>query len=139
MRAFLGLFIAAFVSTVSASFGLFSRADGYPNCALPCLTQGANMSKCGAGETACYCKDPVFVNFTTTCISQNCTSPADIQQADQTAQDECAKAGAPLASAATAASTSSAPSTTSKTNGAESIMVNMIGAAAALGAAALAL
>ncbi|KAH9968049.1 hypothetical protein BC827DRAFT_466886 [Russula dissimulans] len=139
MRAFLGLFIAAFISTVSASFGLFPRADGYPDCALGCLAQGANMSKCLSGETSCYCKDPVFVNFTTTCIQKNCTNPADLTQADQTAEDACAAAGAPLASTSTSSAPSSTGTASKKSNSAESIMVNMIGAAAALGLAAFAL
>jgi len=149
MRAFLSLFLVGMVST---TFALFPRQDGYPQCSYGCLAN-ATSTQCQPGEVKCLCEDPAFINSTTTCFEQSC-SGADLAQAEQTARDTCALAGVTLSStppsttsptsgataAGSSSSTTSPPSSpSSKPNSAGSTMVNIIGVAASLGLAALAL
>jgi len=59
--------------------------------------------------------------------------------ADKTADDNCALAGVTLGTPSATASQSGSTDSSKKSNGADSTMVNIIGGAAALGLAALAL
>jgi len=137
MRAFLSLFITALISTVSASL-LYPRAiPGYPACAQPCLAN-ATSSKCQPGEVHCLCLDTQFVNQTSTCFAASCTG-ADLDTADKTARDNCALAGVTLTSSGTSSATAGSSTSSSKPNSAESTVVNIMGGAAALGLAVLAL
>ncbi|KAI9513519.1 hypothetical protein F5148DRAFT_10741 [Russula earlei] len=148
MRAFLGL-LAGLVSVVSASYALLPRqVPGYPACSQPCLLN-ATSTKCSAGEVACECQDQQFVASVTACFVSSCNG-TDLQTAEQAARANCAAAGVTLtatsatstpATGSTPTSSQSSPSgsSTSKSSGADSTMVNMIGAAAALGVAVLAL
>jgi len=152
MRAFLGLFIAAAVSTVSGSYTFSPRQNPYPECAQPCLAK-ADLGTCAPGEITCLCNESSFIIATTQCINSSC-SGSDLQKALQLAKDTCAAAGvtltssvppptstSPGASSATSpSSTSSAQpsaSTSSTPNGAASNAVNILGGAAALGLAGL--
>ncbi|KAN0139193.1 hypothetical protein V8E53_002694 [Lactarius tabidus] len=152
MRAFLGLFIAAAVSTVSGFYTFSPRQNPYPVCAQPCIAN-ADLGSCLAGEIACLCKESSFIVATTQCITANCTG-SDLQTALQIAQESCAAAGvtltssipgasstSPGASSATSpSSTSSAKpssSTSASPNGAASNAVNFLYGAAALGLAGL--
>ena len=128
------------------------------DCAQGCLAN-ATSSVCQPGEVHCLCLDQQFINSTTTCFQNNCNG-TDLQSADQTAQKNCALAvcffisltfldrtkllmdvmqgvtlGTPSATAGQTASTDA----TKKSNGADSTMINIVGGAAALGLAALAL
>jgi len=136
MRAFLGVFVAGLISAVSASFVIYPRqVPGYPACAQGCLAN-ATSDQCQPGEVHCLCLDTKFINSTTTCFDSNCNG-TDLVAADKAARDNCALAGVTLASTATGTTSSSTP--TSKPNGADSTMVNIMGGAAALGLAVLAL
>ncbi|KAI0301309.1 hypothetical protein BC826DRAFT_558394 [Russula brevipes] len=141
MRAFFALFVLGLVSIVCASGGLSPRqVAGYPACAQSCLAN-AKSTKCLSGEVQCLCEDTDFINNTTACFLSSC-SGSDLQTAEDTARKNCALAGVTLSSTSTpAGSATSSPSSTasSKPNGADSTMVNIIGGAAALGLAVLAL
>jgi hypothetical protein len=137
MRAFLILFVAGLISTVSASYVLSPRQiPGYPACAQGCLLN-ATSSECQPGEVHCLCLDSQFINSTTTCFQNNCNG-TDLETADNIARENCALAGVtlstPSATAGQAASTD-----VKKKNGADSTMINIMGGAAALGLAVLAL
>ena len=63
----------------------------YTGCALPCLAS-ADFGTCGQTNTTCLCDSSNFVNSVTSCITQQCTSPTDLQAAEQAAQANCASA-----------------------------------------------
>jgi len=139
MRAFLGLFLAGLISTVSASYALYPRqVPGYPACAQGCLAN-ATSNECQPGEVHCLCLDPNFINSTTACFESSC-SGTDLQAADQAAVQNCELAGVTLAiSTPTSSAAPTSNTGASKQNGADSTMVNIMGGAAALGLAVLAL
>ncbi|KAH9981934.1 hypothetical protein BJV77DRAFT_335447 [Russula vinacea] len=137
MRAFLGLFVVGLISTVSTSYVIYPRqVPGYPACAQGCLAN-ATSTKCQPGEVHCLCLDTAFINMTTTCFDSSCNG-TDLQSAENAARQNCALAGVTLTSSGGPSPTASSTST-SKSNGADSTMVNIMGGAAALGLAVLAL
>jgi hypothetical protein len=116
----------------------------------------ATSSECQPGEVHCLCLDSQFINSTTTCFQNNCNG-TDLETADNIARENCALAvcsflclldrtellidviqgvtlSTPSATAGQAASTD-----VKKKNGADSTMINIMGGAAALGLAVLAL
>lgn len=137
MRASLSLFIIALISTVSASLLYPRQVPGYPACAQGCLAN-ATSSKCQPGEVHCLCQDTQFVNWTSACFAKSCNG-TDLQNADKAARDNCALAGVTLTSSGTSTATASTSTGSNKPNSAESTMVNIMGGAAALGLAVLAL
>jgi len=76
--------------------------------------------------------------MTTTCFENNCNG-TDLQTADATARENCALAGVTLSTPSATADQTTSTDASKKHNGADSIMVNIMGGAAALGLAALAL
>ncbi|KAI9464048.1 hypothetical protein BJY52DRAFT_1251265 [Lactarius psammicola] len=151
MRAFLGLFIAAAVSTVSGYSLVSPRQNPYPSCAQQCLVT-ADLGNCLVGEVQCLCSNSAFIISTTQCFQQNCNA-SDLETSESVARQSCAAVGITLTSSippatstspatspsSTISSSSSSPSasTSTNSNSAASNVVNIFGGAAALGLTAL--
>ncbi|KAI0267351.1 hypothetical protein BC834DRAFT_74568 [Gloeopeniophorella convolvens] len=160
MRFSLAIVAVAFASTASASSVLFPRQAGYPDCSLPCLAN-PDLGTCKITDITCLCNSSAFVVSTTQCIESSCTGN-DLQTAEAAARSQCEAVGVTLTSSvpppsstapsgsstsstsptssSTSSSSSPSPSTNqNQSNGAASLTVNMVGGAAALGLAVLAL
>ncbi|KAI0033014.1 hypothetical protein K488DRAFT_85311 [Vararia minispora EC-137] len=101
--------VLALATSASASI-MVKRA--YPSCANPCLVN-PNLGGCSsASDLTCVCNSNVFISSTSQCFNQHC-SGADLDQANQTAQQACLAAGVTLTSAPSGASSTPVPSATS--------------------------
>lgn len=72
-------------------FAALVRADGYPDCAMPCVT-GANPGSCSATDNACMCSSAPFCNTMNLCFKNSC-SHADWVTAYNYSNSLCSSAG----------------------------------------------
>ncbi|KAF8586939.1 hypothetical protein K439DRAFT_1631239 [Ramaria rubella] len=114
--------VLAFVSTVAAVV-VRQSVTPPPTCALSCLAS-TNTDGCSITDNSCLCNNAQFISTQFTCIQAACTNPADLQQAETFAQQNCLTVGVTLTATPTpVASSGSSPSSSAASSSAASSSV----------------